>query len=38
MNFRITDDGCEKDINELHAMLKDYNISHREPSENVPQG
>ena len=38
MNFRITDDGNESDINEIHEMLREYNLSHREASENVPIG
>ena len=38
MNFRITNDGSEKDINEIHAMLKAYNLSQREASANVPLG
>lgn len=38
MTIRMTDDGSERDINELYAMLKAYNLSHREPSEKVPLG
>ncbi len=38
MNFRITDDGNDRDINEIHEMLKEYNLRHREASENVPLG
>lgn len=38
MKIRITNDGAEKDINEIYTLLKDYNLSHREPSENVPLG
>lgn len=38
MNFRITDDGNEHDVNEIHEMLKEYNLSHRETSQNVPVG
>ena len=38
MNFRITDDGNERDIHEIYEMLKEYNISHREASRNVPPG
>lgn len=34
----MTNDGAEKDINEIHTLLKNYNLSHREPSENVPLG
>ena len=36
--FRITDDGDERDINEIHEMLKEYNLNHREASTNVPIG
>lgn len=38
MNFRITDDGNERDIHEIYEMLKEYNLSHREASRNVPLG
>ena len=38
MNFRITDDGNERDVNEIHEMLKKYNRSHRETSQNIPIG
>lgn len=38
MNFRITDDGNERDVNEIHEMLKEYNLSHREAAQNVPIG
>ena len=38
MNFRITDDGNERDIHEIHEMLRNYNLRHREASENVPLG
>ena len=38
MNFRITDDGDERDINEIHEMLREYNLSRREASANVPLG
>lgn len=37
-SFRITDDGNERDIDEIHEMLKEYNLSHREASANVPIG
>lgn len=36
--FKITADGDEGDINEIHEMLKEYNLSHREASQNVPIG
>lgn len=26
MNFKITDDVSEHDVNEIHRMLKDYNL------------
>ena len=38
MNLRITDDGDARDIHEIHAMLKAYNLLHREPSQSVPVG
>ena len=38
MNLRITADGDERDINEIFEMLKEYNLSNREESENVPLG
>lgn len=38
MNLRITNDGNELDINEIHQMLKAYNLSKREKSEDVPIG
>ena len=38
MHIRITDDGNERDIHEIHEMLRDYNRRHREASENVPLG
>lgn len=34
MNFRITDDVSEHDVNEIHRMLKEYNLVHREKSKN----
>ena len=37
-SFRITSDGNEQDIQELFEMLKKYNLSNREKSENVPLG
>ena len=37
-NFRVTSDGNEQDIQEIHAMLKEFNFSHREKSEDVPLG
>lgn len=38
MEFRITNDGNEKDIAEIYKMLKEYNLSKREKSENIPLG
>lgn len=38
MRFRITSDGNARDINEIHEMLKEYNLRHREASANVPIG
>ena len=38
MYFRITDDGKQNDIDEIHNMLKLYNLSNREKAENIPLG
>lgn len=38
MKFRITDDGDKKDIKEIFEMLKEYNLSNREASKNIPIG
>ena len=38
MNLRVTADGDERDINDIFEMLKEYNLSNREESENVPLG
>lgn len=38
MKIRITDDGNQSDIDDIHAMLKEYNLSHREASKNGPIG
>ena len=38
MNIRITNDGNERDIQEIHEMLRAYNRSHREASQSVPIG
>ena len=38
MNFRITDDGDARDIHEIYGLLKAYNLSRREASQNVPIG
>lgn len=37
MNFRITDDVSEHDVNEIHRMLKEYNLVHRE-NQKIPIG
>ena len=37
-NFRITSDGNVQDIQEIHEMLKAFNLSNRETSENVSLG
>lgn len=38
MNFRITNDGNVCDVNEIYEMLKEYNLNHREASQNIPIG
>ena len=38
IKIRITEDGNERDINDIFEMLKAYNLSNREKSENVPLG
>ena len=38
MNFRICDDGKQSDIDEIHEMLKLYNLSNREKAKNIPLG
>lgn len=38
INFRITNDGNEQDINDIFNMLKAFNLSNREESQNVPIG
>ena len=38
MALRITDDGSQHDIDEIHEMLRLYNRSNREKSEDVPIG
>lgn len=38
MNLRITNDGNEQDIDEIHQLLKAYNLSKREKSESEPIG
>ncbi len=38
INIRITNDGNEQDINDIFNMLKAFNLSNREESQNVPIG
>lgn len=38
MRLRITSDGNEKDIDEIHTKLKAYNLNKREKSESIPIG
>ena len=38
MNIRITNDGDAHDVQEIYEMLKEYNLRHRESSQNVPIG
>ena len=38
MEFRITENVSEEDIEAIHRKLKQYNLSKREPSENIPIG
>ena len=38
MHFRITDDADERDVREIYAHLKAYNLKHRELSQNVSAG
>ena len=38
MDLRITNDGNERDVHEIHEMLKEYNLTHREASRNIPIG
>lgn len=38
MKLRITNDGNVYDIEEIHRLLKDYNLRNREASENIPIG
>lgn len=37
-SFRITSDGDVRDVQEIHALLKEYNLRHREASQSVPVG
>ena len=37
-SFRITSDGDARDVHEIHEMLKEYNLRHREASQSVPVG
>ena len=36
--FRITSDGDAHDVHEIHELLKEYNLRHREASQSVPVG
>ena len=36
--FRITSDGDVHDVNEIHELLKEYNLRHREASKSIPVG
>lgn len=38
IEYRITCDGLQKDIDDIHNSLKEYNMSKREKSDNVPLG
>ena len=38
MRFRITNDGDAHDVREIYEMLIEYNLKHRELSQNVPIG
>ena len=37
-SFRITSDGDVRDVHEIHALLKEYNLRRREASQSVPVG
>ena len=36
--LRVTNSPTDEDIAEIHRMLKEYNLSKREASENIPLG
>ena len=36
--FRITSDGDARDVHDIHELLKEYNLRHREASQSVPVG
>ena len=36
--FRITSDGDAREVHEIHELLKEYNLRHREASQSVPVG
>ena len=38
MNFRITKDVKQNDIDEIHELLRSYNRSNREAAESIPLG
>ena len=37
-SFRITSDGDARDVHDIHELLKEYNLRHREASLSVPVG
>ena len=36
--FRSTSDGDAREVHEIHELLKEYNLRHREASQSVPVG
>ena len=38
MNFRVTKDVKQNDIDEIHELLRSYNRSNREAAESIPLG
>ena len=38
MNHRVTKDGKQNDIDEIHEMLRSYNRRYREAAEKIPLG
>lgn len=38
MKLRVTHNVSQQDMDEIHSQLKKYNLSKREPSENIPIG
>ena len=37
-SFRITSDGDARGVQEIHGLLEEYNLRHREASQSVPVG